>query len=124
MNDTPENRQYVAVKFRIGDTRTYTYSWDGEAFADGDVVRVPDRSGDGWNKVFVVSTTNEKPPYSIKPIIGLHVEEGATPLEAAVSKYAAAEAARCKAAGIFNTADGYSCTTCNRPVADCECLPF
>lgn len=120
MNDTPENCQYVAVKFRIGDTRTYTYSWDGEAFADGDVVRVPDRAGDGWNKVFVVSTTNEKPPYSIKSIIGLHTDIGQMPLEDAA---AAAEAARCKAGGLYNVVNGV-CTTCEKPEADCSCLPF
>lgn len=124
MTDEPANRRYVACKFRIGDTKTFTYHTDGETYADGDIVRVPDRSGDGWNKVFVVSTSDEKPSFPTKPIIGLHVEEKPMPLETAVSKYAATEAARCKAAGIFNTADGYSCTTCNRPVADCECLPF
>jgi hypothetical protein len=77
--------QFVAVKFRVEDSRTYTYAWDGEPLHDGDVVRVEDRSGDGWKKVFVVSTTDEAPPFQCKPILGRHVEEesDATPLQEA-----------------------------------------
>lgn len=67
--------QFVAVKFRTSDTRTYTYEWDGEPLHEGDVVRVGDRSGDGWKKVFVVSTTDEAPPFQCKPILGRHVDE-------------------------------------------------
>lgn len=70
------SRQFVACKFRIADTRTFTYANDGPPVADGDVVRVPDpRGGDGWKKVFVVSVTDEEPPYDCKPILGLHVED-------------------------------------------------
>jgi len=68
-------KQFVAVKFRPEDTRQYTYAWDGEPLHDGDVVRVQDRSGEGWKKVFVVSTTDEAPPFDCKPILGRHVEE-------------------------------------------------
>lgn len=75
--------QYVACKFRIEDTRTYTYANEGDPVTDGDVVRVPDRSGDGWKKVYVVSTTDAAPAFECKPILGLHVEEEPTPLEAA-----------------------------------------
>ena len=83
----PENRQFVAVKFRTSDTRTFTYTWDGEPLAEGDQVRVADRSGDGWKVVFVVSTTDEAPPFACKPILGRHVEEEpATPIEAAAAR--------------------------------------
>lgn len=66
--------QYVACTFREGDARSYTYTNTGEPVAVGDVVRVPDKSGDGWKKVFVVNVTNEAPPYDCKPILGLYVE--------------------------------------------------
>jgi len=68
--------QYVACKFRISDTRTFTYKNDGEPVAEGDAVRVTDRSGDGWKKVFVVSVTDVDPclPFDLKPILGKHVE--------------------------------------------------
>ena len=46
-------RQIVAVKFRSGDKRPYTYQWDGDPLACGEVVRVPDRSGDGWQRATV-----------------------------------------------------------------------
>lgn len=71
--------QFVAVKFRVEDSRTYTYAWDGEPLHDGDVARVEDRSGDGWKKVFVVSTTDEAPPFQCKPILGRYVEEPEDP---------------------------------------------
>lgn len=79
-------RQFVACKFRVSDTRTFTYHNDGEPVADGDQVRVPDPRTDGWKKVFVVSTSDEKPPFETKPILGLHVEEEPTPLEAAAER--------------------------------------
>lgn len=72
--------QFVACKFRISDTRTFTYANDGTPVKDGDVVRVPDRSGDGWKKVYVVSVTDEAPPFECKPILGLHTEEPARDL--------------------------------------------
>lgn len=68
-------RQFVVAKFRESDTRAYTYHNDGEPVAAGDVVRVTDRSGEGWKKVFVVSVNNETPPFATKPIIGRHVED-------------------------------------------------
>lgn len=68
-------RQYVACKFRTSDTRTFTYHNDGEPVHDGDTVRVADRSGEGWKKVYVVSTTDEEPPFPTKPILGLHVDD-------------------------------------------------
>jgi hypothetical protein len=71
--------QYVACKFRIADTRTFTYSNDGPPVAEGDQVRVPDRSGEGWKKVFVVSVTDVEPPFPTKAIIGLHTEDDPAP---------------------------------------------
>ena len=70
--------QYVDVKFRVEDTRTYTYAWDGEPLNEGDAVRVEDRSGEGWKKVFVVSTTDEAPPFQCKPILGRYVGDEST----------------------------------------------
>lgn len=63
-------RQFAACKFRSSDTRTFTYHNDGEPVAPGDVVKVPDRSGDGWRRVEVVSITDKQPPFSTKGIIG------------------------------------------------------
>jgi hypothetical protein len=66
--------QYVACKFRDYDTRTYTYHWDGEPFAAGDIVRIEDRDGDGWKRVTVVSVSDQKPAFSTKPILGPFIE--------------------------------------------------
>lgn len=76
-------RQFVVCKFRASDTRTFTYHNDGEPVHDGDTVRVPDPRSDGFKKVFVVSTTDEVPAFTTKPILGLHTEDEPTPIEAA-----------------------------------------
>lgn len=69
-------RQFVACKFRISDTRTFTYHNGGEPVADGDVVRVPDRSGEGWKKVYVVDANAAEPTaFPTKAILGLHTED-------------------------------------------------
>lgn len=70
--------QYVACKFRESDTRSYTYAWDGDPFAPGDVACVEDRSGDGWKKVFVVGVSDEAPPFQCKPILRRYVDHCAT----------------------------------------------
>lgn len=62
-------RQYVAVKFRPSDARQYTYHNDGEPLIVGDIVKVEDRSGDGWKRVQVAAIV-EQPPFATKPIIG------------------------------------------------------
>jgi hypothetical protein len=54
---------YVACKFRPEDSRSYTYTWDGDPLAIGDVVKVEDRSGDGWKRVTVASITDQPPPF-------------------------------------------------------------
>ncbi|WP_375249507.1 hypothetical protein [Sphingomonas sp.] len=64
------SRQYVAVKFRIADSRTHTYVWDGEPLAEGDQVKVADARSDGWKRVYVVSISDEAPPFECKPILG------------------------------------------------------
>lgn len=61
--------QYVAVKFRQQDTRTYTYHNEGKPVAAGDRVMVDTR--DGYQIVDVASVTDEKPPFATKAILGL-----------------------------------------------------
>lgn len=63
--------QFVACKFRPEDARAYTYVWDGEPLKICDVVKVPDRSGDGWKRVHVASISDDAPPFECKPILGL-----------------------------------------------------
>lgn len=66
-------RQYAACKFRSTDTRTFTYHYDGEEpLNPGDFVKVPDRSGEGWKRVEVVSIGDEAPSFPTKGIIGLY----------------------------------------------------
>lgn len=61
---------FVACKFRPEDARSYTYTWDGEPLAPGDLVKVADARADGWKRVIVVSVTDEAPPFQCKPILG------------------------------------------------------
>jgi hypothetical protein len=77
------SRQYVAVHFRPGDKRTYTYHWDGEPVACGDQVKVPDRSGDGWSRVTVAEISWQEPKFATKPILGpVKPEDTAAPAPA------------------------------------------
>lgn len=62
--------QFVAVKFRPEDSRTYTYANDDEPVAIGDEVKVPDNRSDGWKRVTVVGVTDEEPKFACKPILG------------------------------------------------------
>lgn len=62
-----DNRQYVAVTFRPGDTRTYTYHFDGEPLEKGDRVVVSGVRGP--STVTVVSVSDEKPAFETRPII-------------------------------------------------------
>jgi hypothetical protein len=73
-------RQYVGCKFRIADHRVFSYHNDGPPLAEGDIIRVPDRSSEGWKKVYVVTVGHDEPAYPTKGVIGLHVDE-APPLE-------------------------------------------
>lgn len=66
-------RVYVACKFRPTDARAFTYHYDGEEpLQVGDAVKVPDRSGEGWKRVEVVSITDEETAFPTKGIIGLY----------------------------------------------------
>lgn len=61
-------RQYVTIRFRAWDKRTYTYHWDGEPVNVGDTVKVETR--DGWTAVSVEAVTEVAPPYVTKAIAG------------------------------------------------------
>lgn len=67
MNQAP---QYLAVKFREGDKRTYTYENNGPLLSAGDVVKVPDKSGDGWVRATVVEEVTKPKSFTCKAIIG------------------------------------------------------
>ena len=62
--------QFCACKFRPTDKRAYTYRNDGEPVAVGDIVKVEDKSGDGWQKVEVAEILAAPPPFQCKPILG------------------------------------------------------
>lgn len=64
------NPTFVACKFRPDDTRTYTYTWDGEPLAPGDMVRVPDARSGGEKRVIVAEFGVEKPRFDCRPILG------------------------------------------------------
>jgi hypothetical protein len=70
------NPQFVACKFQPADARQYTYVWDGEPLAEGDQVKVADARSDGWKRVYVVSISDEAPPFECKPILGKVDPEG------------------------------------------------
>lgn len=64
--------QYVVVKFRPGDRRSYTYSNPGEPVKVGDRVKVPGKTPDeGWAALDVIEVHNIKPPFACKDILGL-----------------------------------------------------
>ena len=67
--------QYVQCKFREEDSRSYTYENEGEPLAVGDMAKVPDRSGDGWKRVYVSGVTDEAPPFPCKPVLGKYEPE-------------------------------------------------
>jgi hypothetical protein len=64
-------RYYYVCKFRPGDKRTYTYHSDGVTYRPGQIVKVPDRSGDGWQTATIERETIQLPPFPTKAIIGL-----------------------------------------------------
>lgn len=71
------NRQYVAIKFRMNDRRSYTYHNDGERMMRGDRVKVPDRSGNGWSAGQVVDVHYAKPAFPTRALLGKIAEEPA-----------------------------------------------
>lgn len=65
------SRQFIACKFRPNDKREFTYHNDGPPVAVGDQVKVPDRSGDGWNAVTVSAVGVPEPTkFATKAILG------------------------------------------------------
>jgi hypothetical protein len=63
--------QFVQCKFRREDTRSYTYHYEGEdEISIDDEVKVADRSGDGWKRVYVTAIGDEAPSFPTKPILG------------------------------------------------------
>lgn len=72
-------RQFVAVRFRPGDKRTYTYHNDGPALFEGDRVKCPGRKpDDGWTAATVEAVSFEVPEFATKAILG-RVEDAAAP---------------------------------------------
>lgn len=64
-------REFVAVKFRSGDKRAYTYHWEGpDPIACGDQVKVPDRRGDGWTRATVHEIGLAAPEFATKALLG------------------------------------------------------
>lgn len=94
---------YVVCKFRPEDARGYTYFYEGDDLVCGDEVKVPDRSGDSWNRVYVVDITDEAPSFPCKPILGKLEPEADTATAAPIAT---------------------TCPDCGKPTADCDCLPF
>jgi hypothetical protein len=54
-------RSYFQCAFRENDIRTYTYHWDGEQLQPGQIVKIADKSGDGFNIIVVRSSSDERP---------------------------------------------------------------
>ncbi len=66
------DRQFVACAFRRDDVRLYTYHWDGEPpLVPGDEVKVADKSGDGWRRVYVREVHFNRPAFETKPVLGI-----------------------------------------------------
>jgi hypothetical protein len=73
-------RQFYACRFRPADKREYTYHSDlGEPFSPGNEVRVPDKSGEGWSRVYVVAKHPAdfvpSTKFDTKPILGIATQE-------------------------------------------------
>lgn len=65
---------FVTVKFNPWDTRTYTYSYDGEQrLKEGDLVTV-DTPREGAKTVEVVSVDVPEPSFICKPITSVVTE--------------------------------------------------
>lgn len=63
-------KQFVDVKFRKGDAKSWCYHNDGEPVAVGDIVKVPTRFGSGWQRAEVVALSISQPPFATKEILG------------------------------------------------------
>lgn len=60
-------RQFVIVKFRPYDRRTYTYHNDGTPVVVGQVVEVETK--DGPTQAAVTAVTDVEPTFATKPIL-------------------------------------------------------
>jgi hypothetical protein len=67
-------RQFIAVQFKVGPGRAYTYHNDGEPVAIGDIVRVTTRTG-AEQSATVVGLEDDAPPFETKPIVGKYETE-------------------------------------------------
>ena len=73
----PPWRQFVAVRFKPGATKVYTYHNDGPPLAVGDRPAVDEARGDGWQRVEVAAIVDGPPDFPTKGIrIDLGVETG------------------------------------------------
>lgn len=68
-------KQWVAVTFRDGQ-RPYTYHNEGDPVRVGDLIKVPDKAGDGWQRARVVDLPFDPPRVNgqavkTKAILGL-----------------------------------------------------
>ncbi|HWA22292.1 MAG TPA: hypothetical protein VG735_07860 [Caulobacterales bacterium] len=61
-------REYVQVRFKPGDAKTYCYHNDGAPLHVGARVRVETR--DGIKTVDVVDVGYDSPPYGTKEVLG------------------------------------------------------
>ncbi len=59
--------QYLFVKFRPQDERSYTYHHDGDAVHVGDYVQVPLPHGRRM-KAEIIGISRARPPFATKPI--------------------------------------------------------
>lgn len=59
--------QFVACRFRPGDTRLYTFANDGEPVKEGDFVEAISRGSP--KTVEVCSVGFEAPPYACNPVL-------------------------------------------------------
>jgi len=73
------DRQFVACAFRPHDTRTYTYHNDGPPLVPGDEVKVADKSGEGWRRVYVREVSWTRPAFETKPILGIAAKDEEPP---------------------------------------------
>lgn len=95
-------RQWVAIKFRDTDAKSFTYHNDGDPVKVGDLIKVPDRSGDGWKRVRVCDLPFDPPKFATKEILGLW--EPVTPPQAG-------EAATAPPAGVQTVDDLFAKAT-------------
>lgn len=68
-------RQFVACKFRPEDKRAYTYEFEGEPLAEGDLVKVANARTGATSIIHVVSIGLDEPSFACVAIIGKHVPE-------------------------------------------------